>query len=183
DKTGSLREHAKSSTDGTHQGTRRKRNNTMAFAPRFKEKIVTLTTLHDNLVPRLQEMPHLANDHAALGDLLTQARDLENRQDLAAGELRLINQKRTDLDKQGRNLRSRFGLLLRGTFGANSAELLKYGFSPRAKAVRSKRLSAAERAEQLTREVNRAKAQVEAEAAAKIAAEAAAEAQARARNA
>ncbi len=154
----------------------------MAFAPRFKEKIVTLTTLHDNLTPRLQEMPHLANDHAAIGDLITQARDLENRQDLALGELRVINRQRSDMAKQGRNLRSRVGLILRGTFGVDNAELLKYGFSPRAKAVRSKRLSAAERAEQLTREVERAKAQAEAEAAAKVAAEAAAEAQARARN-
>ena len=153
----------------------------MAFAPRFKEKIVTLTSLYDNLTPRLQELPHLANDHAAIGDLLTQARDLENRQDLATGDLRLINGQRNDLEKQGHNLRSRVGSLLRGTFGADSGELLKYGFSPRAKTARRKRLSTAERAEQLTREANRAKAQLEAEAAAKAAAEAAAEAQVRAR--
>ena len=63
----------------------------MAFTPRFKEKIVTLTTLHDNLTPRLQEMPHLAADHAALGDVLTQARDLESRQNLVGGELRGVN--------------------------------------------------------------------------------------------
>ena len=54
----------------------------MAFTPRFKEKIVTLAALHDNIAPHLAEMPHLARDHAALAVVREQARELESRQDL-----------------------------------------------------------------------------------------------------
>src|SRR4029079_4998509 len=133
-----------------------KRSSIMAFTPRFKEKIVTLTSLHDNLVPRLQEMPHLAKDHAALADLLTQARELEGRQDLINGELRSVNRQRLDLDRHGRDLRSRISASLRGTRGLDNADLVKYGIQPRPREVRRKRLTKAERAEQLAREEARA---------------------------
>ena len=144
----------------------------MAFTPRFKEKIVTLTSLHDNLAPRLQEMPHLASDHAALAALLVQARELGGRQDLITGELRSVNQQRVELEKQGRDLRSRMAAILRGTLGLDNADLVKYGIQPRAREIRRKRLTKAERAEQLAREAARAKAELEAEKAVKAAAEA-----------
>src|SRR5215212_10900211 len=78
---------AKDSTAGAPSPSREgKRSSTiMAFTPRFKEKIVTLTTLHDNLAPRLEEMPHLASVHAALASLILQVRELEARQDLLNG--------------------------------------------------------------------------------------------------
>ena len=150
----------------------------MAFTPRFKEKIVTLTSLHDNLAPLLAEMPHLARDHAALAALLTQARELESRQDLTTAELRSINQQRVEMERQGRNLRSRFALVLRGTLGADHVDLMKFGIQPLARGPRPKRLSRVERAEQLARQAQQAKAELEAEASA--AAKAAAEAQRRA---
>src|ERR1044072_8286795 len=62
----------------SREGTR---SSIMAFTPPFKEKIVTFTSLYDNLAPLLAEMPHLATDHAALAALLTRARELEARQE------------------------------------------------------------------------------------------------------
>jgi hypothetical protein len=138
---------------------------------------VTLTSLHDNLAPLLAEMPHLAKDHTALAALLTQARELESRQDFASAELRSINQQRVELERQGRNLRSRFALVLRGTLGADHVDLLKYGIQPLARVVRPRRLSPVERAQQLARQAQQARAELEAEAA--EAAKAAAEAQRR----
>src|SRR4051794_2343735 len=172
-KTRASSERAKDSTAEPQSPSREgKRSNTMAFTPRFKEKIVTLTSLHDNLVPRLQEMPHLARDHAALADLLTQARELEGRQDLINGELRGANRPRLDLDRQGRDLRNRISAALRGTLGLDNVDLVKYGIQPRPREVRRKRLTKAERAEQLAREAARAKAELEAEKAVQAAAEA-----------
>ena len=144
----------------------------MAFTPRFKEKIVTLTTLHDNLAPRLPEMPHLTRDHAALADVLTQVRELEGRQDLLAGELRTVNQQRDDLARQGGELRNRLAAGLRSTLGLDSGDLVKYGIQPRQREIRRKRLTRAERAEQLARDAARAKAELEAEKAVQAAREA-----------
>jgi chromosome segregation ATPase len=79
----------------------------VAFTPRFKEKIVTLATLHTNLEPHLAELPQLARDHATLAEVLAELEELESRQDQAKGELRRINRRRDELERQGRNLRHR----------------------------------------------------------------------------
>jgi hypothetical protein len=150
----------------------------MAFTPRFKEKLVTLTSLHDNLVPVIAEMPHLARDHTALASLVTQARELESRQDLATAELRSINRQRVELARQGRTLRNRLAQMLRGTLGVDHADLAKYGVQPLVRGPRPKRLSKFERAQQLALQAQQAKAELDAEASA--AAKAAAEAQRRA---
>src|SRR5262245_38951899 len=134
----------------------------MGFTPRFKEKIVTLVALHDNLAPHLAEMPHLARHHAALAVMLEQVRDLESRQDLLAGELRSVNRRRDELERQGRDLRNRLAALLRGTLGLESPDLVKYGIQPRPRELRRKRLTKAERAEQLALEVLRLRSELEA---------------------
>jgi len=72
----------------------------------MKEKIVILTKLHDNLGPALEELPHLARDHAAIAAVIAEARGLESLQDQAEGELRRINRARVDLEKEGRALTS-----------------------------------------------------------------------------
>ena len=150
----------------------------MAFTPRFKEKIVTLTSLHDNLAPVIAEMPHLARDHTALAALLTQFRELESRQGLAAAELRSINEQRIELERQGRDLRNRLAAGLRSNLGLDNGDLRKYGIQPLVRGARPKRLSKVERAEQLARQAQQAKAEVEAEAEAAV--KAATEAQRRA---
>jgi hypothetical protein len=146
----------------------------MAFTPRFKEKIVTLTSLYDNLAPLIAEMPHLARDHAALAALLTRARELEGRQDFATGELRGVNRQRIEVEKEGRALRSRLVSVLRGTLGPASTDLLKYGIQPLSSPPGRPRRTKLERAEQFARQAAQAKAalEAEAEAAVKAAAEA-----------
>jgi len=136
----------------------------MAFTPRFKEKIVDLTSMHDNLAPLLTEMPHLARDHAALAGLLTRLRELESRQDLASGELRSINRQRVDLAKEGSKLGSRLSSVMRGTLGPDNLDLVKYGIQPLTPAPRGRRLTRIERAEQLARQAAEVKAKLEAEA-------------------
>jgi len=128
----------------------------------MKEKIVILTTLHDSLSPALQELPHLARDHAAMAAVIARARDLESLQDLATAELRRINRARADLDKEGRELRNRVVSTLRGTFGPDSLELVKYGIRPRPQVIRRRRLSRKERLERIVREAEHAKAELEA---------------------
>ena len=150
----------------------------MAFTTRFKEKIVDLTRLHDNLAPLLAEMPHLAKDHAALAGVLTQLRELEARQDSAKGELRGVNRRRADLASEGRKLGSRLTTVMRGTLGLDNTDLVKYGIQPLTPAPRGKRLTKLERAEQLSRQTAQVKAELEAEAEAAV--KAAAEVQRRA---
>ena len=132
----------------------------MAFPPRMKEKIVILTKLYDTLEPALQELPHLARDHAAMGSVVSRARDLESLQHQAEGELRRINRERSDLEKEGRELRNRVVNALRGALGPDSPELVKYGIRPRPLMVRRRRLSRAERLERIVREAEQAKAEL-----------------------
>jgi len=143
----------------------------MAFTPRFKEKIVKLDNLHSNLTPRLQEFPHLAKDHAALESLLATAHELESRQESVQGELRRINQQRTELEKQGRDLRSRLAAGLRSALGLDNAELAQFGFQPR-QPVQRRFESKRDKAERLAREAAKAAAEVQAELALRAAREA-----------
>ena len=54
---------------------------------RLKEQIMGWQVMHDNLTPRLPDLPHLAADHTALAQVLTDAQDLERNQELAQREL------------------------------------------------------------------------------------------------
>src|SRR5262245_20132858 len=144
----------------------------MAFPPRMKERIVILASLHDNLGQLVEELPHLGRHHAALGSLVARARELESRQVAVEGELRLINQARAELDKEGRDLRNQVAGALHGVFGLDNPELGKYGLKPRPRQIRRRRLSPAERVERLNREAERARAELEAREAAKAAAHA-----------
>jgi hypothetical protein len=143
----------------------------MAFPPRMKERIFDLTTLYDNLGADLQELPHLARDHAAIGSLVARARELESLQDTIAGELRRINRERADLDREGRELRNRVVDSLRGTLGSDNVALAKYGIRPRPRVIRRRRLSRIERLERLVHAAEGARAELEALAARRPAAD------------
>src|SRR5690349_16639993 len=80
------------------------------MAKRFKERLVDWQVLYDSLAPRITGMPHLAADHQALGNLLTESRDLEKGQEAARSQLRDINQRRKELDQQAGELNSRLSL-------------------------------------------------------------------------
>ncbi len=113
---------------------------------RFKEKLVDWQTMFDNLDPKLADMPQFTADHAALGAILTQGRDLEKRQDAARSELRDINQQRKEMIQNGADLRDRLARGLQGVLGPKSERLIEFGVKPLPRVVRRKRLTAAEKA-------------------------------------
>ena len=100
------------------------------MAKRFKEKLVDWQVLYDSLVPRITAMPHLAADHQALGNLLTESRDLEKGQEAARSQLRDINQRRKELGTQATELNSRLSLGLRSSLGSRSEKLIEFGVKP-----------------------------------------------------
>lgn len=144
----------------------------MGLTARFKERIVDLAALHTSLIPHLADLPHLAQDHAALEPILAEVKVLENKQDQAKAQLREVNRRRIELEKEGRKVRNRLASSLRGAFGPESEKLLEFRVQPLIRTGPQKRLTKTERAEQHAREAARLKAVIEAEAAAKAAAEA-----------
>jgi len=137
----------------------------------FQEHLVDWEALHDNVGKRLEEFPHLAKDHAALEPLLAEGRVLESEQDLRKAELREINLRRRELEKQGRAVRNRLAAALKGAFGPDSLRLLEFGLQP-VQRSRRKLLSKAEKAELLARQAARAAAAAKAEAMAREAVDA-----------
>jgi len=113
---------------------------------RFKEKLIDWQVLHDNLAQHLTDMPQLTADQTALGQALTQAQALENKQDAARAVLRDVNQQRKDLSKQGNDLRNRLALGLRYALGNTNEKLIEFGISPRPRTLQRTRLSEAEKA-------------------------------------
>jgi 16S rRNA G1207 methylase RsmC len=135
---------------------------------RFKEQLVDWQVLHDNLAPRLTDMPQLAADHTALAQVLTQALDLENKQEAARAVLRDVNQQRRQMKTQGRSLQRRLTLGLKATLGEQNEKLIEFAVKPRQRQFPRQQRSAAEKAA-------RAAARAAAKAAAAKAAEKAAE--------
>jgi len=135
---------------------------------RFKEQLRDWKVLHDNLAPRLTDMPQVADDHAALGQVLAQVFDLENKQDAARSLLRGLNQQRKETRKQGQAVQRRLAIKLKGTLGEQNEKLIEFAVKPRQREFPRQQLSAAEKAA-------RAAARAAAKAAAAKAAEKAAE--------
>src|SRR3954463_16419452 len=111
---------------------------------RFKEQLIGWQGMHDRLAPRLPAMPALAADHAALGGVLTQALDLETKQEAARAVLRDVNQQRRQLRKQGNDLRFSLTDAPRGPLGSRNEKLIEFGVKPRPRAIPRQQLSAAE---------------------------------------
>lgn len=113
---------------------------------RFKEQLMDWKVLHDNLAPHLPDMPQVADDHAALAQVLAQALDLENKQDAARSVLRDLNQQRKDTKKQGQAVQRRLALKLKGAFGEQNEKLIEFAVKPRPRQITRQQLSAAEKA-------------------------------------
>ncbi|HEY8019674.1 MAG TPA: hypothetical protein VIH93_01145 [Thermoanaerobaculia bacterium] len=124
---------------------------------RFKEKLVDWKVLHDNLAPRLTDLPQFAADHTALGQVLAQAQDLENKQELARAAFRQVNSQRKEISKQGGKLQTRLALGLRGVMNPENSDLTEFRIKPRAVTSERRRLTPLERAE---REAARAAARL-----------------------
>lgn len=105
----------------------------------FAEKVSRWGVTVSNLKEHLPEMPHVADDLAALERMLGQARDLEGQQEDLRGQARELNAQLRELTKQGEKVRSRLGASLQGKFGFTSEALVKFGFKPRPQTVRRKK--------------------------------------------
>ncbi len=109
---------------------------------------------------------HIAEELGRLGELLDEARTLENRKDEMRSELRGINVRLRVLAREGDRLRSRMGSNLQGKFGTTSETLIRFGFEPRRiPRRRSKRELELERAAQQAAAAESPETQVPAEAA------------------
>ncbi len=104
----------------------------------YKKILGDWQVLYDNLTPRLTDMPLVAGDHANLGTMIGQARDLQNRQEGAAAQLRDLNQQRRQILNQGGDVAGRLGLALRSILGTKSEKLIEFGVKPMPRVRRKK---------------------------------------------
>jgi hypothetical protein len=113
---------------------------------RFKDLVGEGQVLFDNLAPHLTDIPQLAADHAALGNALAQARDLEGRQETAKGQLRELNDQRGQVAQQTADLRRKLIASLKGSLGTDNLKLLEFGVKPRPQTFKRPRLTPAQKA-------------------------------------
>jgi hypothetical protein len=123
----------------------------------YKENLVDWQTLVDNLAPRLGDLPHLAVDHKALTDLVTQAHVLQKQREVQKAGLLDLNKQRRTLAGQAKRLQNRLAAGLQNAFDVDSETLVEFGVKPRRKPVRKARLTKLESAE---RAAGRAAAEV-----------------------
>jgi hypothetical protein len=113
----------------------------MRKAQTFAKKITEWELLSANLKPHLTEMPYLQDIVTQLDALIAGAKDMDNQQEVARGQLSDLVHKRQDAEKQGENLRSRAASHLKGSFGFTSDDLVKFGIRPRKTGPRGPRKS------------------------------------------
>jgi len=100
--------------------------------PSFKEKIVSWSTLSQNLKAQLTAVPHLQEQQEALEQLVGEAQALEARQGVHTAALRDTNRQRFDLEKRGDEMRERLAGAMRNQFGLKDPRLLEFGVKPKA---------------------------------------------------
>jgi hypothetical protein len=100
------------------------------------EKFSRWEVLVTNTKPSLPEMPHMAEDLAALELKLGEVRTLESRQEDLRSQARDLVARIRVAAQDGEKIRARLGANLRGKFGFESDVLVKYGFRPRQPIVR-----------------------------------------------
>lgn len=104
----------------------------MRSAKYFANIINNWALLNDNLKPRIEELgPQAQALQIELEGVLSRARALENRQELARGEFHQLTRDRQTLEKEGEDLRRRLGSFVRGTYGFTSEQLIPFGIKPR----------------------------------------------------
>jgi hypothetical protein len=103
----------------------------------FRKIVSFCELLNSNLKTHLADMPHLQEESAGLDALVTQAKALDNEQQLLKGRLGEITRLRREAELRGQDLRSRVAAQLRGKLGFKNENLLGFGIPPR-KRVRKK---------------------------------------------
>ncbi len=99
--------------------------------PSFREKIVAWEVLSTSLKTQLTEIPQMSEDQAALERLVAQAQELEVQQGKALADLREINNRRRNLERDGDLLRERMSAGLRHKLGVGNKRLLEFGLKPK----------------------------------------------------
>jgi hypothetical protein len=95
------------------------------------ERIARWKVISAGLKPLLGTMPHLADLHGQLEQIITQSEDLDTRAEALKAEARAVNANREALAKSGDDLRLRLGASLQTTYGFKSEKLIEFGLKPR----------------------------------------------------
>ncbi|HET9211476.1 MAG TPA: hypothetical protein VFR03_13795 [Thermoanaerobaculia bacterium] len=83
------------------------------------------------LQPHLTDMPYLKDKATALAGLITEAKDMDTKQQDLRGSLQETVRQRQALEKRGRDLQLHLAAMLRGTLGFDNQTLLGFGVKPR----------------------------------------------------
>ena len=87
--------------------------------------------LNTALQPHLTDMPYLKDKATELAGLITEAKDMDTKQQDLRGSLQETVRQRQDLEKRGRDLHLRVAAILRGNLGFDNQTLLSFGVKPR----------------------------------------------------
>jgi len=93
----------------------------------FAEKMSRNSVMVTNAKASLTEVPYLADDVAALEQLVGQGRTLESRQDDLRSQFQENTKKMKTLASEADKLRSRLAAGLQSKFGFTNETLLKFG--------------------------------------------------------
>ena len=83
------------------------------------------------LQPHLTDMPYLKDKATELAGLITEAKDMDTKQQDLRGSLQETVRQRQALEKRGRDLQLHLAAMLRGTLGFDNQTLLGFGVKPR----------------------------------------------------
>ena len=87
--------------------------------------------LNTALQPHLTDMPYLKDKVAALEGLITEAKEMDIKQQDLRGSLQETVRQRQDIEKRGRDIHLHVAAMLRGSLGFNNQTLLGFGIKPR----------------------------------------------------
>ena len=97
----------------------------------LREKLIAWEVMSSNLKAQLADIPQMSDDQAALERLVAQGQELENQQGTKLADLRELNLRRRDLEKNGDALRERMAAGLRHKLGVDNKRLLEFGVKPK----------------------------------------------------
>jgi len=112
----------------------------------FKESLVVWRTMAENLGARLEEMPDLREVQEELLALVERSQRLLALASRHEAKLREDNRQKRLAYAEGRKLRNKLALLLRGRLGPHDPELIVFGVPPRPLGQKRNRPAKAERA-------------------------------------
>jgi hypothetical protein len=87
--------------------------------------------LNTALQPHLTDMPYLKDKVTELEGLITEAKDMDTKQQDLRGSLQELVRQRQALEKRGKDLHLHLAAMLRGTLGFDNQTLLGFGVKPR----------------------------------------------------